>query len=76
LLVEAAAEAMCPGGAVVDVQIHFLAQLKGEIVRTSCTIVRDGPAYRVIRVELLDEPGTVLAIATTCVLMFSNSDSN
>lgn len=54
VLVEAAAEAVRPGGVATDVQIHYLSQLKVGPARTGATVVRDGGGHAVVTVQVID----------------------
>ena len=73
-LAEAAAELFRPSHHAVDMQIHFLSQLRVGPARTAVSLVRDDFGRCVVDVELVDagNDGTVLALAT--VLLHRISD--
>jgi acyl-coenzyme A thioesterase PaaI-like protein len=66
VLLEAAAEAMRPGMAATDMQIHYLSQMKAGPVRTVGTVLRDAADHSVVTMELVDggNDDQLLAVAT------------
>ncbi|RLT95618.1 acyl-CoA thioesterase domain-containing protein [Ketobacter sp.] len=54
ITVEAAAEALCPHRIAVDLQMHFLSQLKAGPARTRCTLVREATDHSIVEVHLVD----------------------
>jgi acyl-coenzyme A thioesterase PaaI-like protein len=66
VLVEVAAEALCPGRAATDMQIHFLSQLKVGPARTRGHVLREQSGHAVATVEIVDagNDDRLLALAT------------
>jgi acyl-coenzyme A thioesterase PaaI-like protein len=66
VLVEVAAEAMCPGRSATDMQIHFLSQLKVGPARTRSSVLRRETDHAVATVEIVDTGNgdQLLALAT------------
>jgi acyl-coenzyme A thioesterase PaaI-like protein len=66
IMIEAAAEAMRPGMAVTDLQIHFLSQVRTGPARTVGTALRDAADHTVVTVQLTDagHHDQILALAT------------
>ena len=66
ITMESAAEAMRPGMLAVDMQIHFMSQLKTGPARTRCTLIRETSDYSVIKVDLIDagNQGKLLSTAS------------
>ncbi|MCM3883419.1 acyl-CoA thioesterase domain-containing protein [Frankia sp. R82] len=65
-LVEAAAEAMCPTAVTIDLQMHFLAQLRSGPARTVGRVLRDTGEHCVVTVTVVDAGADdlVLTLAT------------
>jgi acyl-coenzyme A thioesterase PaaI-like protein len=66
VMVEAAAEAMCPDLVATDIAVHFLSQLKVGPARSRGTVSRAGDEHAVVAVELVDHGADdqVLTLAT------------
>ena len=66
VLIETAAEAMCPGRIATDVEIHFLSQRRGGSMRSSGSVSRVARDHSVVTVELRDPtaPEQLLTLAT------------
>jgi acyl-coenzyme A thioesterase PaaI-like protein len=54
MMVEAAAEMLCPGFKATDVQLHYLAQVRGGPARTTGLVLRREPGHAVVNVEITD----------------------
>jgi acyl-coenzyme A thioesterase PaaI-like protein len=69
VMAEAAAEAVRPGCEAVDLQIHYLSQLRVGPARTVGTVLRDTADHSVVSVELVDAGNAdhTLALATVTV---------
>jgi acyl-coenzyme A thioesterase PaaI-like protein len=65
-LAQVAAETMRPGRAAVDMQMHFLSQVKAGPARSHATVLRDSGDHTVVDVRLVDagHDEQVLALAT------------
>ncbi|OHV38961.1 hypothetical protein CC117_02590 [Parafrankia colletiae] len=66
VMIEAAAEAMRPGLAATDLQIHFLSQVRTGPARTTGTVLRDAGDHSVVTVQVTDagHDNQILALAT------------
>ncbi|OAA22277.1 uncharacterized protein UG55_105135 [Frankia sp. EI5c] len=66
VMIEAAAEALRPGMAAADLQIHFLSQVRSGPARTSGAVLRDAGDHAVVKVQVVDagHDNQVLALAT------------
>ena len=69
LMLESAAEAMCPGRIATDIQIHFLSQLKSGPARSVATLIRDAADHSVVLIQLLDAGASDKLIATATVTL-------
>ncbi len=54
MMVEAAAEMLCPGLKATDIQLHYLAQVRGGPARTSGHVLRHEAGHAVVTVEIRD----------------------
>ncbi len=65
-VVEVAAEALRPGSVAVDLQMHFLSQVRVGPARSSASLVRDGGDHSVVSVRLVDagQSDQLVALAT------------
>ncbi|MCK9875158.1 hypothetical protein MXD61_16260 [Frankia sp. AgPm24] len=68
-LVEAAAEAMCPGAVAIDLQMHFLAQLRSGPARTVGQILRDSGDHWVVSVTVVDAGADDLLLTLATVTL-------
>lgn len=66
VLIEAAAEAMRPGLVAIDMQLHFLSQLRAGPARTSGAVLRDAADHSVVTIEVVDagDDDQLVALAT------------
>ena len=66
MMIEASAEAACPGAVAADMQIHFLSQLRAGPARATATVLRDSADHTVVTVQLTDagHDDQLLALAT------------
>ncbi|WP_226930769.1 MULTISPECIES: PaaI family thioesterase [Parafrankia] len=66
VMVEAAAEALCPGLVATDLQIHYLSQVRTGPARTAGTVLRDAGDHAVVTVRVTDagHGDQLLALAT------------
>jgi acyl-coenzyme A thioesterase PaaI-like protein len=66
VVIQAAAEAMCPGRAAVDMELHYLSQVKAGPARTVAKVLREVEDHSVVDVRLLDagNDDQLLTIAT------------
>jgi acyl-coenzyme A thioesterase PaaI-like protein len=76
LMAEAAAEVMRPGLVAVDLQIHYLSQLKGDAAVTAGRVVRDGRDQSVVGVELFDTDPDGDLMASAVVTLQDVAGSN
>ncbi|CAO5160450.1 Acyl-coenzyme A thioesterase PaaI, contains HGG motif [Frankia sp. AiPs1] len=69
-LVEAAAEAMCPDAITIDLQLHYLAQVRSGPARTAGRVVRDTGEHCVVTMTVVDAGAEdrILALATVTLL--------
>ena len=58
VMIEAAAEAICPGMVATDMAVHFLSQLKVGPARSYAKVSRAGDDHSVVSVELVDHGAT------------------
>lgn len=68
ILVEAAAEATCPGLAAADLEMRFLAQVRVGPARTSSTVLRQDGDHAVVDVEVRDAGADLLLTHATVTL--------
>jgi len=54
MMVEAASEMLCPGLVATDVQLHYLAQVRGGPARTTAHLLRHEAGHAVVNVEIHD----------------------
>ncbi|KPM52109.1 hypothetical protein CcI49_37940 [Frankia sp. CcI49] len=66
VMVEASAEALCPGLVATDLQIHYLSQVRTGPARTAGTVLRDAGDHAVVTVRVTDagHGDQLLALAT------------
>jgi acyl-coenzyme A thioesterase PaaI-like protein len=66
VMIQVAAEAMCPGLVATDLEVHFLSQVKVGPARSCGRVARHGADHSVITVELVDHGADdqVLSLAT------------
>lgn len=67
VMLEAAAEVMCPDRVVADMQIHFVSQMKVGPARTRSRVIREADDHTVMSIQLVDS-GAEDRILATAVL--------
>ena len=69
VLVEAAAEALCPGLVAIDMQLHYLSQVKAGPARTSGRVLRAAADHAVVAMRTVDagHDDQLLALGTVGV---------
>jgi len=73
LLVEAAAEALCPNMVATDMQLHYLSQVKAGPARTSGHVLRQAADHGVVMIEIHDAGNDDQLLARATVTLVAPS---
>jgi len=73
MMVEAAAEMLCPGLRATDIQLHYLAQVRGGPARTTGHLLRREVGHAVVNVEIHDAGNADRLLASATVTLVEAS---